>query len=67
MTPRFEDLVIGGVMLAPILFYAGLTLVIALFLRPLMRRIGFTSLFVRPAIAEFSLYVMIFGLLTLFA
>ena len=67
MTPRFDDLVVGGVMLAPILTYAGLTLIIAFGLRPLLRRIGFTRLFVQPAIAECSLYVVIFGLLILFA
>jgi hypothetical protein len=65
MTPLFEDLIIGGVMLAPILSCVAMTLVIALALQPILRRIGFTRLFASPAIAELSLYVSIFGLLTL--
>jgi hypothetical protein len=64
---HFDDLIIGGVMLAPILAYAGLALLIMLALRPLLRRIGFTRAFASPPIAEFSLLVSIFALLTLLA
>jgi hypothetical protein len=67
MTPRFYDLVIGGVMLAPILAYLGLSVAVALALRPILHRVGFPRLFVSSSIAEFSLYVTIFSLITLLA
>lgn len=67
MTPRFYDLVIGGVMLPPILRYAGLAILIALVLRPLLGRIGFGHLFANPSLAEFSLFISIVGLLTVVA
>ena len=67
MTPVFNEVVIGGIMLAPIITSVGMTLVTVLALRPVLRRIGFTRLFVSSAIAEFSLYVTIFSLFTLFA
>jgi hypothetical protein len=67
MTPLFPDLVIGGVMLAPILSYAMMALVVVIALQPILRRIGFSHLFINPAIAELCLYVSIFGLLTLLA
>ena len=65
MTPAFNELVIGGVMLAPIVASVAMTAVIMLVMRPVLRRIGFTRLFASPAIAEFSLCVVIFSLLTL--
>ncbi len=65
MTSRFDELLVGGVMLAPILTYAGLALLVVLALRPLLRWIGFIRLFASPPIAEFSLYVSIFALLVL--
>ncbi|MBZ9601381.1 DUF1656 domain-containing protein [Phyllobacterium chamaecytisi] len=67
MTPRYYDLVIGGVMLSPILLYACFGLAAAVSLRPILRRIRYTRLFVSPSIAEFSLYVSIFCLITLLA
>lgn len=65
MTPVFNELVIGGVMLAPIISSVVMTVVIMLGLRPILRRIGFTRIFASPAIAEFSLCVTIFSLLTM--
>ncbi|SFV37072.1 DUF1656 domain-containing protein [Hyphomicrobium facile] len=67
MTPVFNEVVIGGIMLAPIITSVGMTIVTVLALRPVLRRIGFTRLFASSAIAEFSLYVTIFSLFTLFA
>ncbi|KRB24075.1 hypothetical protein ASD99_29435 [Mesorhizobium sp. Root695] len=67
MTPRFYDLLIGGVMLAPILSYGAVSLIVALVLHPILRRIGSSTWFLSPSIAEFSLYMAIFSLITLLA
>ena len=67
MTHAFNELAIGGVLLAPVISYVGITLFVMLAIRPVLRRTRFTSIFVAPAIAEFSLYVVVFSLLTLFA
>ena len=66
MTQVFEELVIGGVLVAPIERYAIVALLIVLLLRPLLHLIGFARYFSRPQVAELSLYVTVFGLLTLF-
>lgn len=65
MTHAFHELILGGVMLAPIASYAIAALVVVLLLRPLLHAIGFARFFSRPQIAELSLFVAIFGLLTL--
>ena len=67
MTHVFRELVIGGVLVAPIFSYAIASLILVLLLRPLLHMAGFSKLFSRPPVAEFSLYVTIFGLLTLFS
>ncbi|TJV21399.1 MAG: DUF1656 domain-containing protein [Mesorhizobium sp.] len=67
MTPRFYDLIIGGVMFAPILAYGAIGLIVALVLRPILRWISFSTWFLSPSIAEFSLYMAIFSLITLLA
>lgn len=67
MTPRFYDLVVDGVMVAPILRYAGLAVMVALVLRPALGKIGFGRWFLVPSLAEFSLFVTVFGLLTILA
>ena len=61
----YRELVIGGVLVAPIVSYAAIALLLLLLLRPLMHFVGFPRLFSNPPIAELSLYVSIFGLLTL--
>ena len=63
MTTTFRELVIGGVLVAPIISYVIGTIVIALVLRRVLYRIKFASYFSNPQIAELSLYVAIFGLL----
>jgi hypothetical protein len=65
MTQTYRELVIGGILVAPLVAYAAATIVILLVLRPVLHIIGFSRLFSNPPIAELSLYIAIFGLLTL--
>jgi hypothetical protein len=65
MTHTFNDLVIGGVLMAPVLTYALATLVLVFVLRAVLHRIGFSSVFTSSPLAELSLYVSLFGLLIL--
>lgn len=65
MTNTYRELVIGGVLIAPIVAYAAIALIAFLLLRPLLRFIGFARLFSNPSLAELSLYVAMFGLLAL--
>ncbi|TWA98849.1 DUF1656 domain-containing protein [Bradyrhizobium stylosanthis] len=65
MTNTYRELVIGGVLIAPIVAYAAIALLAFLLLRPLLRFIGFARLFSNPSLAELSLYVAMFGLLAL--
>ena len=65
MTQTYRDLVIGGVLVAPIISYAAMALLLFLLLRPLLHLVGFSRYFSNPPVAELSLYVSIFGLLTL--
>jgi hypothetical protein len=65
MTQTYRELVIGGVLVAPIVSYAAVTIVILVVLRPALHVIGFSRLFSNPPVAELSLYIAIFGLLTL--
>jgi hypothetical protein len=66
MTRTYRELVIGGVLVAPIISYAATALLIFLLLRPLLHRVGFARLFSNPSLAELSVYVSMFGLLALF-
>jgi hypothetical protein len=65
VTHTFHELILGGVLLAPIASYAIAALVVVLLLRPLLHMIGFARYFSRPQVAELSLYVTVFGLLAL--
>jgi hypothetical protein len=65
MTNTYRELVIGGVLIAPIVAYAAIALMAFLLLRPLLRFVGFAKLFSNPSLAELSLYVAMFGLLAL--
>ncbi|AMA56307.1 DUF1656 domain-containing protein [Bradyrhizobium sp. CCGE-LA001] len=65
MTNTYCELVIGGVLIAPIVSYAVIALVAFLLLRPVLRLVGFARLFSNPSLAELSLYVAMFGLLVL--
>ena len=66
MTHTYRELVLGGVLIAPIVAYAATALLMFLLLRPLLHVVGFARLFSNPSLAELSLYVAIFGLLGLF-
>jgi hypothetical protein len=65
MTNTYRELVIGGVLIAPIVSYAATALLIFLLLRPLLHLVGFSRFFSSPHVVELSLYISIFGLLTL--
>ncbi|MGY3496355.1 DUF1656 domain-containing protein [Bradyrhizobium sp. USDA 4502] len=65
MTRAYQEMIIGGVLIAPIVFYALVTVAAIVMLRPILHFIGFANLFSNPPIAELSLYVVIFGLLAL--
>lgn len=66
MTNTYRELVIGGVLIAPIVSYAAVGLVAFLMLRPLLRLVGFAKVFSNPSLAELCLYVAMFGMLALF-
>ncbi|WP_426536311.1 DUF1656 domain-containing protein [Bradyrhizobium sp. McL0615] len=66
MTHTYRELVLGGVLIAPIVTYAAMALLMFLLLRPLLHIVGFSRFFSNPSLAELSLYVAIFGLLGLF-
>jgi len=65
MSRAFQELVLGGVLVAPAFFYAAAALLLVVLLRPVLHRIGFSNYFSHPPIAELSLYVALFGLLIL--
>ena len=65
MTHAFRELVVGGVLLAPFVTYAVAALAIVLIIRPILRLIGFESLFSHTSIGELSVYVTVLGLLIL--
>jgi hypothetical protein len=64
MTHTFPELVVGGVLIAPLVSYAIAALVIFVALRPVLHAVHFSKLFNHPSIAELSVYVTILGLLT---
>jgi hypothetical protein len=66
MTNTYRELVIGGVLVAPIVSYAAVALLAFLMLRPLLRLVGFAKIFSNPSLAELCLYVAMFGILALF-
>ena len=66
MTHTYSELIIDGVLVAPIVSYAAIALLMFFLLRPLLHFAGFGRLFSNPSLAELSLYVTMFGLLTLF-
>jgi hypothetical protein len=65
MTHTYRELIIGGVLVAPIVSYAAIALLLFLALRPVLHLVGFSRLFSSPSLAELSIFVTIFGLLTL--
>jgi hypothetical protein len=67
MTHAYRELILGGVLVAPIVTSAATALLMFLLLRPLLRLVGFARFFSNPSLAELSLYVALFGLLALFS
>jgi len=65
MTHTFRELVIGGVLVAPLIWYAVAALVVILVLRPILGLVGVSRIFSHPSVAELSLYVTALGLLVL--
>jgi hypothetical protein len=63
VTHTFRELIIGGVLVAPVLSYLLKVIIVIAMLRPILHFIGFSRLFSNPPVAELSLYVAIFGLL----
>jgi hypothetical protein len=63
MTHTFRELIIGGVLVAPVLSYLLDVIIVIAMLRPILHFVGFSRLFSNPPVAELSLYVAIFGLL----
>lgn len=66
MAHTFRELVVGGVLVAPLVTDAVAALFVVLLIRPLLRFAGFLRIFSNAAIAELSLYVTILGVLVLF-
>ena len=64
MTHSFPELVVDGVLIAPLVTYVIAALTMFLVVRPILHSIRFARLFSHPSIAELSVYVMILGLLT---
>ena len=65
MAHTFQELIVGGVLVAPFITYAVVALLIVLAIRPVLHVVGFAGYFSHASIAELSLYVTILGLLVL--
>jgi hypothetical protein len=63
MMHSFPELIIGGVLVAPFVIYAGAAIAIFGVLRPFLRLVAFDRAFSNPPLAELSLYVLILSLL----
>jgi hypothetical protein len=66
MTHTFREFILGGVLVAPIAYYAVAAVILFVMLRPVLHLMGFSKYFSNPSIAELSLYIAIFGMLTLY-
>jgi hypothetical protein len=60
---NYPELMIGGVLIAPFVIYAGAAIAIFAVLRPILRLVAFDRAFLSPPIAELSLFVVILALL----
>ena len=63
MMHAFPELVIGGVLIAPFVSYAGVALVLFLLLRPVLQLVRFEDLFSQPPVALLCVYVAILAML----
>jgi hypothetical protein len=67
MTQTYRELVVGGVLIAPIVSFAVTALLVFVVLRPVLHLVRFGAFFSNPALAELCLLISIFGLLALFS
>jgi Protein of unknown function (DUF1656) len=65
MAHTFPELVVGGVLMAPLVTYLAAALVVIIVLRPILHLVGFAKIFSHTSIAELSLYITILGLFML--
>jgi hypothetical protein len=65
MMHSFPELVIGGVLIAPFVLYAGAALAIFAMLRPFLQLVSFNRAFSNPPVAGLGLYVVVLALLVL--
>jgi hypothetical protein len=65
MTHTFQELVIGGVLVAPFVTYLVAALVVTIALRPLLHFVGFARMFSNAGLAQLSLFVTVLSLLML--
>jgi hypothetical protein len=63
MTHDFQELVFGGVLIAPFVTYAAVALVLLLLLRPALRLVQFESLFINPPVVFLCIYVTVLAVL----
>ena len=63
MRSGFAELILGGTLVAPFLTYALVALLLLLLLRPLLRLVGFESMFSNPPLVLLCLYVILVALL----
>ncbi|MBP0113858.1 MULTISPECIES: DUF1656 domain-containing protein [Bradyrhizobium] len=66
MTHVHRDFIVGCLLISPIVAFGVMALLLLLLLRPLLSGLGFERLFSNPPLAEFCLYITMFGLLVLF-
>ncbi len=59
----FDELVVGGVLIAPFIRYALGAAVLLAGLRPLLRLVGFDRAFSNPPLVTLCLYVLILAVL----
>lgn len=67
MTQTYRELIIGGVLIAPIVSFAVAALLLFVLLRPLLHLVRFATLFSNPSLAELCLFISIVGLLAIFS
>jgi Protein of unknown function (DUF1656) len=67
MMQSFAESVVGDVLIAPFVVYAGEAFIVVMLLRPVLARIGFDRLFSHPSIALLCLYITVVAFLVVVA
>ena len=65
MTHVFREVVIGGVLIAPIVLYAAAALLLVALINPLLSLVGFERAFSSPPVALLSIYVLVLAVLVI--